>query len=60
MSQTKEKRIVQAPPSSGSARPGAVLDVELEEGEKVEWTWTHYPDGSKAVTGYSVAEGAAG
>jgi len=62
MSQTEEKRIVHASSSSSSAssNPGAVLSVELEEGQKVEWTWPHYPDGSKAVTGYSVVEEAAG
>lgn len=57
---TEARHTVQATPSSDTSKPGVVLSVEIEEGQKVEWAWTHYPDGSRAVTGYSVVEEAAG
>ena len=56
MNETEKKRIVQAPSSDNSARPGQVLSVELGEEEEVLWQWTHREDGSSVVTGYQIVK----
>jgi hypothetical protein len=43
-----------APPSNIALRPPALLSLELEEGEEVEWQWTHFVDGCSVVTGYRI------
>ena len=35
-------------------RPPMLLSVEVDEGESVEWIWTHFADGQSAVTGYKI------
>ena len=35
-------------------RPPALLSVEVNEGDEVEWIWTHYADGRSVVTGYRI------
>ena len=43
------------PPADGNRlRPPMLLSVEVENGETVEWIWTHFADGRSAVTGYRV------
>lgn len=34
----------------------AVVSVLLDEGEDVEWVWTHAADGMSVVTGYKIAK----
>jgi len=47
------KRTVYAAwPERGVKHP-AVISVELDEDEEVEWTWTHTADGRSVVTGYT-------
>jgi hypothetical protein len=54
---TDGKTIVQAPqPQPGRYTSNAVLSVALAPDEEVEWQWTHYPDGSSAVTGYIITK----
>ena len=46
-----KKRTVYAPrPEHNTKRP-AVISVELDEDEDVEWTWMHTADGKSVVTG---------
>ena len=44
------------PPTSGGVgmMSGSLLSVTLEEDEDVLWHWTHYQDGRRAVTGYTI------
>jgi hypothetical protein len=51
-----KKRTVCAPQSEASSKPPAVLSVELDEDEKVEWAWTHTSDGTSVVTGYTITK----
>ncbi|MEM8672507.1 MAG: hypothetical protein AAGF83_01345 [Cyanobacteria bacterium P01_G01_bin.67] len=57
--QENKKRIVTAPQSNLSLCstatniPSAVISVEVNEDETVEWIWTMYPNGQKVVTGYN-------
>ena len=53
---TEGKRFVPAPSPSTSVRPGQVNGVYLGPDEEVTWEWTHYPDGTSAVTGYTIAK----
>ena len=57
---TEEKRFVPAPTPSASVRPGQVNGVYLGPDEEVTWEWTHYPDGTSAVTGYTIAKAKGG
>lgn len=47
-------------PPSPIIPPGArvpassVVSVQVAHGEEVEWTWTTFPDGAQAVTGYMI------
>ena len=45
---------VQVPTSDQYLRPLALLSVAGEEGEEVEWIWTHFTDGRSVVTGYRI------
>ena len=47
------KRFMRAPASAG-VRSGQVTGVLLAPDETVTWMWTHYPDGTSAVTGYRI------
>jgi hypothetical protein len=49
-------RIVYAPAASGADASASVISVVLNEGEEVKWCWTHFPDGSSAVTGYEIVK----
>ena len=50
------RRMVYAPrPEHGTKLP-AVISVELDEDENVEWTWTHTADGKSIVTGYIITK----
>lgn len=51
-----EKRTVYAPSPDPESRPPAVLSVELEADEDVEWIWTHTADGKSVVTGYVITK----
>jgi hypothetical protein len=42
-------------PERGVKHP-AVISVELDEDEEVEWTWTHNADGESVVTGYIITK----
>jgi hypothetical protein len=48
------RRIIPAPPPVPPGTPAPVLDVVLDEDEEVVWHWTHGPDGTRVVTGYSI------
>ena len=54
MDEKKNKRVVVAPQAGGSDSSGQVISVELNDDEEVIWRWTHYPDGTSAVTGYEI------
>jgi hypothetical protein len=49
-------RVVYAPAASSADASSGVISVVLKEGEEVRWRWTHYPDGSSAVTGYEIVK----
>lgn len=50
----KETYTIGAPQSSDISVPGALNNVVVELGEKVEWVWTHLQNGKSAVTGYRI------
>ena len=52
MKEEENKRKIFAPVSDGIMVPGAVISIEVEEDQDVEWIWTHYSDGRNAVTGF--------
>ena len=45
---------VMPPAADNYLRPPALLSVEVDEGDDIEWIWTHYADGRSAVTGYRI------
>ena len=51
----KTKRVVPAPAPSNPRLRAAVLDVECDENEAVEWHWTETPEG-RFVSGYSIVQ----
>ncbi|MBO0721698.1 MAG: hypothetical protein J2P41_12795 [Blastocatellia bacterium] len=51
---SEEKRVVTAPQAGSADKSAQVISVELAEDEDVRWQWTHYPDGTSAVTGYEI------
>ena len=52
----RQRRTVYAPKTKGDAEHPAVISVELNEDEDVEWTWTHTADGKSVVTGYIITK----
>ena len=60
--QENQKRIVTAPQQSLLSNstttniPSAVISVELNENEEVQWIWTNYPNGQRVVTGYNIIQ----
>jgi len=50
----EKTRVVVAPQVGSSDKSAQVISLELKEDEDVLWKWTHYPDGTSAVTGYEV------
>ena len=54
MGDQEKKRVVIAPQVGGSDKSAQVISVDLSEDEDVLWKWTHYPDGTSAVTGYEL------
>jgi len=54
MSEQNEKRVVAAPQAGSEEKSAQVISVELADDEEVRWQWTHYPDGTSAVTGYEI------
>lgn len=54
----KRPRTVTPPPPvvpPGAQFPSStVVSVQIADGEEVDWTWTTFPDGAQAVTGYTV------
>lgn len=54
MNENKNKRLVSAPQASTADTSAQVINVELADDEDVRWRWTHYPDGTSAVTGYEI------
>jgi hypothetical protein len=51
-----KKRTVYAPQAERNSTPPAVISVELDEDEDVEWIWTHTADGESVVTGYIITK----
>jgi hypothetical protein len=51
-----EKRTVYAPWPESSVKHSAVISVEPDEDEEVEWTWTHTADGKSVVTSYIITK----
>jgi hypothetical protein len=53
---TKNTKLVQRlhAPRGGRVRPPALLSVDRDENEDVEWIWTHPVDGHSFVSGYRV------
>lgn len=51
-----KKRTVYAPQLECDPKPRAVISVELDGDEDVEWTWTHTSDGKSVVTGYTITK----
>jgi hypothetical protein len=49
-----DRQHVSAPGLDNVLRPPALVSVELDEGEEVEWIWTHYADGRSVVSGYRI------
>ena len=56
MKTTEKKRIVQPPNAGGAELTSSVISVELNEGEEVNWLWTHFPNGQSVVTGYEIVK----
>lgn len=54
--QVPQKRTVYAPQPDRTVAGPAVISVELNEDEDVQWQWTHYTDGRSAVTGYTIVK----
>jgi hypothetical protein len=54
MDEKKEKRVISAPQRGSEDKSAQVVSVELADDEEVRWQWTHYPDGTSAVTGYEI------
>jgi hypothetical protein len=54
MEKKELKRFVRAPTPAAAVRAGQVTGVRLAPDETVTWMWTHYPDGTSAVTGYRI------
>lgn len=54
----KGRRTEYAPTAGGGGTDASssVISVALDEDEEVRWCWTHFPDGSSAVTGYDIVE----
>jgi len=52
---SKSARRTVTAPQSDAASP-AILSVELEEDEEVQWTWTNGLDGKSVVTGYTIVK----
>jgi len=52
----RQTRTVYAPQPKDDSKPPAVISVELDEDEDVEWIWTHTSDGESFVTGYTIVE----
>jgi hypothetical protein len=50
----KRKRTVYAPPPVGEGAVNRIDSVILAEDEDVEWQWTHDPDGTHFVSGYTI------
>lgn len=50
----KKKRTACAPQIGDNYGPGALISVELDEDEEVQWEWTHFTDGRSYVTGYTI------
>ena len=46
--------VMSAPSADWHVRPPALLSVRVDEGEAVEWQWTHFVDGRSVVTGYRI------
>lgn len=51
---------VVAPGNESGLRPPALVAVDIEEGEEVDWIWTHLPDGRSVVTGFRIRLRASG
>lgn len=43
-----------APEKSNACVPGALLSVDVNIDENIEWVWTHLENGQSAVTGYQI------
>ncbi|MCI0665783.1 MAG: hypothetical protein L0220_32400 [Acidobacteria bacterium] len=54
MGDQEKTSVVVAPQFGSSDKSAQVISVELTEDEDVLWQWTHYPDGTSAVTGYEI------
>ncbi|MGH9842440.1 MAG: hypothetical protein ACREEM_27170 [Blastocatellia bacterium] len=54
MNTDQEKRTVLAPQIGSADSSAQIISVEIGEDEEVVWQWTHYPDGTSAVTGYEI------
>jgi hypothetical protein len=54
MNENRDKRVVTAPQSGSADKSAQVISVEIDDGEDVRWQWTHYSDGTSAVTGYEI------
>jgi hypothetical protein len=54
MDEKEKKRIVVAPQMGSIDKSAQIISVDLTEDEDVRWKWTHYPDGTSAVTGYEI------
>jgi len=50
------KRTAYAPQPECRSTPPAVISVELDEDEDIEWIWTHTSDGKSVVTGYTITK----
>jgi hypothetical protein len=51
-----KKRTLYAPQAERNSSPPAIISVELDEDEDVEWIWTHTADGKSVVTGYIITK----
>jgi hypothetical protein len=51
-----KKRTVYAPRAERGTEPPAVISVQLDEDEDVEWIWTHTANGQSVVTGFIITK----
>ena len=56
MNADQPTKTILAPHSGSADAPAQVISVEVGEDEEVLWQWTHYPDGTSAVTGYEIVK----
>lgn len=56
MNSTEPTKTILAPQAGRADSSAQVLNIQVGADEEVRWQWTHYPDGTSAVTGYEIVK----